>query len=418
MKIKINHIAKIEGQAGFVANIIKGDVKSAKIEIHSSARLIEGLLIGRHYKDAPIITARICGICPVVHNLAAIKALENALGVKIDDHTRDLRKLMMYGQFIHSHGLHVFFLSLADFFDLENDLDLAKKYPKQTEWAIKIRDFGVNMDKIIGGRTVHPIRSEVGGFKKLPTKEEIKNLLDQAKEILPITIELANFFKKLKYPKFQRKTEYISLRTSSEYGIYTGNIVSTDGLNISIKKFANDIKEIQKPYYSVKQARWDDKTYMVGALARLNNNFLQLNKEARNVWQTTDIEMPSYNSFNNILAQVVEIVHCVEGSINILKRLNKDGLKAKKTKYKFKACQGGSAIEAPRGTLYHWYEIDKDGYIANCNIITPTAQFIGNLEEDIKKYIPNLKKLSMSVKKKKIRMLIRAYDPCITCATH
>ena len=418
MKIKINHISRIEGHIGFVANILKGDVESAKIEIHSSARLIEGLLIGRYFEDAPIITSRICGICPVVHNLCACKALENAFRIKIDNDTKNLRKLMMYGQVIHSHGLHAFFLSLADFFDLANDIDLVKKYPKETQLAIKIRDFGVNMDKVLGGRTVHPIRSDIGGFKKLPTKKELKQLLEQALKVLPMCIELTEFFQKLKYPKFERETEHMCIHHSQEYGIYTGNIVSTLGLNVNIKKFTKDIKEIQKPYYSVKQARWDDKTFMVGALSRINNNYSQLNKQAKKLWLSVGLEIPCYNSFYNIYAQVVEIVHCVEESIKILEKLNKRKLSAKKTKYNKKSCKGGAAIEAPRGTLYHEYELDSNGYIINCNIITPTAQFIGNLEHDIMEYIPNLNKLSMVEKKKKIRMLIRAYDPCITCATH
>jgi len=418
MKIKINHIAKIEGHAGFVANIVKGDVESAKIEIKSSARLIEGLLIGRHYKDAPLITARICGICPVIHNITSVKAIENALNIKPSADTVTLRKTMLMGQFIHSHGLHAYFLSLPDFFDIENDLNFIQELPYQAGLALKVRDYGVNLVKVIGGRTVHPIRSEIGGFKKAPTKKEVDELLKQAREVLPQAVELAEFFRKLNYPKFKRKTEYIGLKSKLEYAIYDGNIASTEGLNIPVKKFAHDLTEIQKPYYTVKKVNWDNNWYMVGALARMNNNFLQLNSKARNVWQKSGLEMPDWNSFHNILAQAVEIVHCIEESIKLLEKVKVGGIKADTKLYKVKASKGGAAAEAPRGTLYHYYEIDKDGYITNCNIITPTAQFIGNLEKDIEHFIPNLKKLSMKQKKKKIRMLIRAYDPCITCATH
>jgi len=418
MKIKINHIAKIEGHAGFVGNILNGDVKSAKIEIKSSARLIEGLLIGRHYLDAPIITARICGICPVIHNLTSIKALENALDIRPSADTLRLRKLMLMGQVIHSHGLHTYFLSLPDFFDIENDLNFVQKTPAQAQLALAVREFGVNLVKIIGGRTVHPIRSVIGGFKVAPTKQEIGDLSIQAKDVLPQAIELANFFKSIKYPKFKRKTEYICLKNKNEYAIYDGHMTSTEGLNIPVKKFAHNIKEIQKPYETVKRANWDNNWYMVGALARLNNNFLQLNKQAKNIWQSTGIEMPDYNSFHNILAQAVEMVHAIEEAIKLLLKMQVKSIQADIKPYQVKASQGGAAAEAPRGTLYHYYELTKDGHISNCNIITPTAQFIGNLEEDIAHFIPNLKKLSKTEKKKKIRMLIRAYDPCVSCATH
>ena len=418
MKIQINHIAKIEGHAGFIAHILKGDVKSAKIETQEGARLIEGILVGRKMEDAPIIASRICGICPVVHNLTAIHAIENALGIHVSESVETLRKLMQYGQVIHSHGLHLFFLSLPDFLNIEDDIKLARKYPAETKLAIKIRDFGVDIVKIIGGRTVHPIASEIGGFKKFPEKKELLGLLLNYGQLLQATISLGRTFRDLKYPEFFRETEFISLKNQKEYAIFKGDIVSNRGLNIPVKRFAGEVSEIEHARQAAKRVEHKGRAYMVGALARVNNNFKELNPEARKLWQSSKISLPDYNTFHNIFAQAVEVVHCIEESKKLIDRLLKINFKSIKKKLPKKSGSGVAAMEAPRGTLYHAYEIDKNGIIKNCNIIPPTTQFLHNLEEDLKAYIPDLKKLSLHEKKKKIRTLIRAYDPCITCSVH
>ncbi|HLN18803.1 MAG TPA: nickel-dependent hydrogenase large subunit, partial [Patescibacteria group bacterium] len=201
MLLKINHIAKMEGHAGFMASVLNGDVASAKIEVHEGIRLIEGLLIGRHYKDMPIVAQRICGICPVVHNLTSIKALENAMGLRVSPETEKLRLLMELGQIIHSHALHLFFLSLADFLDIDNEIKLVKKYPEETKKAIKIREFGMEIIKIIGGRVVHPLTNEVGGFKKSPDKEDLRKILAISEEALKTALELGSFFQTIKIPQ-------------------------------------------------------------------------------------------------------------------------------------------------------------------------------------------------------------------------
>ncbi|NMC87623.1 MAG: hypothetical protein GYA69_04235, partial [Candidatus Moranbacteria bacterium] len=267
MKIQINHIAKIEGHAGFMASVLRGDVKSAKIEVREGVRLIEGILIGRHYKDMPIVAQRICGICPVVHNLTSIKAIENAMKVKVSEEAIKLRKVMEHAQFIHSHALHLFFLSLADFLDIENDLNLVKEYPEETKKAIKIREYGMDLVRTIGGRVVHPLTNEVGGFKKVPTLEEIRELIVKGEEILPVAMELGNFFKKIKLPEFSRPTEYVSLYKKGEYAIYDGNITSNKGLHVKADNFEDRFHEFQRPKEMIKRVMRDGRTsYMVGAI--------------------------------------------------------------------------------------------------------------------------------------------------------
>lgn len=420
MNIKINHIAKIEGHTGFMASVIKGDVKSAKFEVQEGIRLIEGILIGRHYKDMPVIAQRICGICPVVHNLTSIKAIENAMKVEVTKETEQLRKVMEHAQFIHSHALHLFFLSLADFLDIENDLDLVKEYPAETKKAVKIREYGMELIKVIGGRVVHPLTNEVGGFKKVPTVEELQRLISVGEEILPVALEIAAFFKTIKTPNFSRPTEYISLKIKGEYAIYDGDVTSNKGLHVNVQKFEDNFHEFQRPNEIVKRVMHDGKTsYMVGAIARVNNNHEKLSSSAQEYLRQLDFNLPDYNPFHNVLYQMVEVVHCIEDSIKLLKQLTHSDLTNAVTKeYVVREGSAAAAIEAPRGTLYYWVDIDPKGYIKNVNIITPTAQFLTHLEDDITAFIPGILEKDEKSMERKMRAFIRAYDPCISCAVH
>src|SRR4030042_2107723 len=202
MKIRIDHIAKIEGHASFTADIVRGDIKGARIKIEEGARLFEGILRGRKDEELPEIASRICGVCPVVHNLTGFKALENAYNIQLDETAILLRKLMMLGQLINSHSLHLFFFSLSDFFGFKSDLQLINAYPEKTHDATKIRDIGNKIVKVIGGRSIHPLTPAVGGLRKAPDLEELKGLLGDCKNILPLTIKLGDFFKNLKYHIF------------------------------------------------------------------------------------------------------------------------------------------------------------------------------------------------------------------------
>lgn len=422
MKIKINHVAKIEGHTGFMASVIKGDVKSTKFEVQEGIRLIEGILIGRHYADMPIIAQRICGICPVVHNLTAIKAIENAFGIEISEETKSLRKLLEWAQIIHSHALHLFFLSLADFLDIENDLKLVEEYPKESKKAIAIREYGMEIIKVIGGRVVHPLTNEAGGFKKVPRREELQVLIAKGGEILPIALELGEFFKTIKFPNFQRPTEYVSLDKTGEYAIYEGNLISSKSTDISIDAFEKNFREINRPKEVIKEVKTSkNNSYMVGAIARVNNQSKKLRPSAEKYFEGLEFSLPDYNPFHNILCQMTEIIHCIEETIREMKALvHRDLNQALTQKYTVREGIAAAAVEAPRGTLYYKVDIDAKGYIKNINIITPTAQFLSHLEEDIDAYLTQKEVLNLpnEIREKKMRAFIRAYDPCISCAVH
>lgn len=420
MQIKLNHINKIEGHAGFMASVLSGDVKSAKIEVKEGIRLIEGILVGRHFADMPIVAQRICGICPVVHNLTSIKSIENAMGVRVSNETVNLRKLLELGQIVHSHCLHLFFLSLADFLDIDNDLKLVEKYPEETQKAIKLREYGMEIVKIIGGRVVHPLTNEVGGFKKVPKIEEIQKLIKQGEEALLTAFEVAEFFKGIKLPKFERETEYVCMDARGEYAIYDGDLMSNKGLHIPVLEFEKNFHEFQRPKEVIKRVESDGKTsYMVGAIARVNNHHKKLNPRAKQYLDSLGFSLPDYNPFHNVLYQMVEVIHSIEESIRMLRLLVNSNLENALTKkYEVREGYGAAAVEAPRGTLYYHVDIDSKGYIKNVNIISPTAQFLSHLEDDIQKYLPEILNLSDKDKEKKMRAFIRAYDPCISCAVH
>jgi coenzyme F420-reducing hydrogenase alpha subunit len=423
MKIAIDHIAKIEGHMGFVGHILKGNVAKAKLEVKEGARLIEGIIIGRNYLDAPLITSRICGVCPVIHNICSLKALEDALKLEVSVGTKILRKLLLTGQILQSHSLHLFFLSLPDFFKLDHDIKFVEQYKKETRKATQIRDFADKLVEIVGGRAIHPTNTKIGGFGRMPEKKKLEKLFKESEKILKDAIYLAEIFKNLNYPKFERKTEYISLSSKKEYAFYEGKINASDTRPISIKKFLPKITEIRSPFDVVKRARYKGKSYIVGALARINNNKNRLNPKAKQLAESFFGQDISYNTFYNIFAQAVEIVHFIEEAQNLLEKYlstnySEKGIIVKTEPNPTKTCFGIGVCEAPRGILFHMYRLDKNGLIRDCNIITPTAQFLQNLEEDLKVFLPDLKKMKETERKRKIKMLIRAYDPCISCATH
>lgn len=416
--IKINHIAKMEGHTGFVASILDGDVKKAKVETTEGARLIEGILLGRDYFEVPIITGRICGVCPIVHFLSSTHAIEDAFNVKVSGQTVQLRKVMELMQIIHSHALHMYFLSLPDFFDIENDLNFIKKYPKETNAALRVRQFALDLARLIGGRTVQPLTIEAGGFKRLPSIEEINKLLANYSSLLEDAIFIGEFARDVKYPKFNRKTEFVALYDKNEYEILFGDIITNNGKTYKVREFYKVIREFHEPFQKVKRTSYLGNPYFAGALARVNLNFDLLNPQAKKLWQSSKMQIPCYNSFYNIFAQAVEIVHCLEEVNKIFKQLGKIDQKNTKVKVNPRAGEGWGAVEAPRGLLLDYYKFDKNGKVLDANIITPTAQFLANLDADLMVYLPNVYKLPLKQRRSKIRALIRAYDPCISCATH
>ena len=340
------------------------------------------------------------------------------MDVEVSDQTIKFRKLLELAQTLYSHGLHLFFLALPDFVNIDNNLRLVKKFPKEAEAALLTRAFGTKIVKAIGGRVVHPLTAEVGGFKRLPEKYELQEILKSYDETMRAAWIIFKVFKGLEYPDFAKKTDYFSLQTKKEYAIYDGDIVSWGGKKITPVEFMAHVEELHEINDVVKRTHWNKKSFMVGALARIHNNSAYLSPEAKKAWKSLNIKLPTWNTTFNILAQAVELIHCIEESKKLLEDLIKKPFGPAKNHYHIKAGKGVGAVEAPRGTLYHAYELDDSGRILNANIITPTAQFLNNMEEDIKLYLPTAAGFSDAERDRRIKILIRAYDPCFSCATH
>jgi coenzyme F420-reducing hydrogenase alpha subunit len=425
MKITVPHIHKIEGEAGFWAEVTEtGKVEHLKIETLKGLRQIEGILVGRRAQEVPIIVSRICGICPVVHILNACRALEKALDVKVPEDITLLRKLFLASQIIQSHTLHLFFLSLPDFFDIENELELMKRFKKETKAALKIRDFSLELTDIIGGRKVHPVTPKIGGFLRLPKADDFKKVLEDYSEIIDSAQFLAKTFENLSYPEFYRETSFTCLNPEKEYTFLQSSSVIIDSTKETVENFYSKEIEEDLKHPPVKRVKYHGRTYMLGAIARIKNNSQFLNPLAKKLFEDfkkknklSDKEFFG-NIYHNLFCQAVEVLHFLEESKKLMKEIVESGIKEEKTEIKIREGEAMNAMEAPRGTLFDHIAIGKDGRISSCNIITPTAQFLANIEEDLKVLLPKILKLSKKEKRRKIRALIRIYDPCISCAIH
>jgi len=424
IKIVVPHIHKIEGEAGFWAEVSReGKIEKLRLQTLLGLRQIEGILIGRRAEEVPIVVSRICGICPVVHILNASRALEIALDVKPSLLTSLLRRLLLAAQIIQSHTLHLFFLTLPDFFNIESDLDLMRRFKKEAKAALKIRDFSLKITRVVGGRTVHPMRPRIGGFSKLPTEEEVKKLLQGFDEVYDAALFLIGTFQNLSYTSLQRKTNFVSLSSKKEYSFYQGEYIFTPQLFSIGDFYSNKIEEdLKRP--PVKRVKHLGKPYMLGAIARINNNQNFLSAESKENFKlflknhNLTSEEFFKNSFHNLFCQIIEVLHFLREIEKLIKEILRQDFKEKPSKLEIQRGSGLSAMEAPRGTLFTYFEIDENGRILDCDIVTPTAQFLNNLEEDLKVYLGSLLQVSPDERTRKIRALIRAYDPCISCATH
>jgi coenzyme F420-reducing hydrogenase alpha subunit len=410
------YICRIEGHGYLKLNY---DHAKVQLVIDEGERLFEKLLIGRPYSDAPFITARICGVCPTAHTLASINALENAFGVEINKDIEGLRKVLLAGQIIQSHALHFFFLAAPDYIGLDNALELADKKPEVFKVALALKEIGDDIVRTIGGRQVHPVTPQVGGFTK---KFDKKDLLDLKKRIegnMHFALETLDLAGKFKYPNFKNKTQNFALTNWEKYAFLNGKITSNTGLKTDIQNYELSIKEKVMEYSSAKHATHNKESFMVGALSRINLQTEKLNPKAKAAAKKVKrITIPSYNPFHINFAQAVEIVHFMEESVQCLDSLINGRALILKSPYKVKASSAAGAIEAPRGTLYHYYEIDSKGIIVDCDIITPTVQNLEDLEKNAEYILENTKDLPEEERYHLLEMLVRAYDPCITCSVH
>ncbi len=413
--IKLDHITKIEGHANLTVSIDGETVKKCELAAVEGSRYFEGILRGRKCYEAPEITSRICGICSCIHTICSVQAVENALGIKPTEQTKMLRELMVLGERIRSHAAHLYFLALPDYLGYESALAMASSHKKELAAALNMTKLGNEMVSVIGGRELHPVSAQVGGMTKLPTQEQIDDLRRKLQETHQDAELTASLFSKIKYPQFENQTEYFSLSTGTDYPIITGDLVSQNARfkKEEYQKYFEEYHELDSTSNFVVR---EDKPYLVGALSRLNNNYKLLSKSAKRFVSDLKLKFPVTNPFMNNFAQAVELVQFFDMAIDITRRIKIQ--EEKPAELKFKKSRGIAAVEAPRGLLFHDYEINEKGEITKANIITPTCQNLLNMQDDIRKFIPSVAKLGEKKIVMEIEKLIRSYDPCFSCSTH
>ncbi len=416
MKSTVPHyIAKIEGHGSLRIDFTED---TAELGIHEGERLFEAMLVGRRYEDAVFIPQRICGVCPTAHNMASIKALEDALDVVPSETTKLFRKLMICGQMIQSHALHLFFLVLPDYVNIDSALALVEQDPEKFRIALNIKKIGDKIVEIIGGRPVHPITPCVGGFTQLPSIEAIEDLGKEIELTLQDAITASRLFTSFEYPNIDRETDYMAIQSDNKYGFYGGLINSSKGDVFEIKDYQGHIDEVIKPYSTAKFGMHAGRSMMVGSLARMNHASQHLHPIANEELANSGFTFPSTNSFHNNVAQAIETVHFVEEALELIEMILDKGIGEYSQEIFEKAGIGYGAVEAPRGTLYYTYELDDLGKIKYSNIITPTVQNLSNIEGDAEEILLTSKDKTIRERRHLLDMMIRAYDPCITCSVH
>ncbi len=432
VEVKVDYVSRVEGHGNIVV-VADGDrAKEVRFEVTEPPRFFEAMLRGRPYDQAPLITSRICGICSNGHVLASITAMEAALGITPTEQTKRLRRLLMHGETIQSHVLHAYFLVAPDFFDVGSVVPLAGTHPEVVRRALRLKKLGNDLCEVIGGRAVHQVAAVVGGFTHLPAPAALTAVRTRLAESLPDLHETVALFASLDMPDFSRPTEYLSLtygeaggdqaRGGESYAFFGDQILSSDGGMTPVSSYRDKVRERVLSHSSAKHCApgdgTDTDTFMVGALARLNNGFEGLSDGAKAAADDLGCRPTCTNTFMNTVAQLIETVHCVEDSIMIIDRLLDEGLKPEPPMVEIRAGRGAGAVEVPRGTLYHEYAVDDAGLIVEANLIIPTGQNLANLERDMWALAAQVLPQGKVKAQKAMEMLVRAYDPCISCSTH
>jgi coenzyme F420-reducing hydrogenase alpha subunit len=418
MNIDVHHLTRVEGHGNINIVVEEGRLVDAKWSVVETPRFFEAILRGMSHEMAPILTARICGICSIGHALASLRATENALGIEIPETARKIRLLAKHGETLQSHLLHLFFLTAPDFFNEGSVIPLIQSNRDVVEIALRLKKCANDMCDLLAGRTTHPVSFCVGGINRIPDKSALQKLhndLSARFDDVKKTIEL---FKTLQMPEFTRETEFVSLKGEEDYPWIGGGLVSTDGVVKNEDEYLDMTNEYMVDFSTSKFAKLSRKSFAVGALARVNNNYKFL--KVKDLAEELGLKPVNHNPFMNNIAQLVEIMHVIVESQEMINELLNDNLDDISAEYDVKEGEGIGAVEVPRGVLYHHYRINEKGLIEKANCIIPTTQNNANIHYDLAALVEQEVKKgnSDSEIKKLCEMLVRAYDPCVSCSVH
>jgi coenzyme F420-reducing hydrogenase alpha subunit len=418
--IHVEHLTRVEGHGDIFFNANDGKVEKVQWNVTEAPRFFEAMVRGKSYVHLQPLTSRICGICSIGHSLASLKATEAALGVEVSEETVLLRRLALHGENLQSHVLHIGYLVVPDLFGVGSVFPLVASHREAVVKIVGLHRLANQMSDLVCGRTTHPITLRLGGFNKVPTARELEELRGRLEAAKPVIVEVAGLLASVKgnLPDFERETEYVALVNEKLYALYDGDIGSSDTGLHPVNYYRNITNEYVVEHSTAKFTKHARDSYFVGALARFNLNESKLNDFGREVAQMLGLKAPVHNPFMNTYAQMVEVADSVDDSIGIIDELLDCGIKGEMAKVEPRAGRGIAAVEVPRGILFHDYTIDSIGNCTKANCIIPTNQNHANIQKDMEALAPGLVDRPEKEIELTLEMLVRAYDPCISCSTH
>jgi sulfhydrogenase subunit alpha len=416
----------VEGHGGIHVRVVGDVVHEVNMDIYEGSRYYEALLKGRHFLEVQGIITRVCAICSANHTVAALTALEKALGVTQSPRVHHLRGLLVLGATVESHALHVFALALPDFLGFDSVISMSAKYPAEVAFALKLKQLGNRIQELVGGRAIHPINTLVGGFGRLPGREALRAIradLQAALDPLMGTVDLVAGIEVPDWPA--QETVYVALRPYEEAYRFRGETLCTSrGEEYPVERYRDLVREFTVEHSHAKHsALASGESYMVGSLARLKLWGHYLRGRAREAFARLFPRGVVDNALLNNWAQLVELIHCVERGVEVCDvLLEMPADEREMVEYEVRAGRGVCGIEVPRGTLFHEYEIDAEGRVLSANVITPTAQNLASVERDMRRAVERMIAADRDIPEPRLKlgleMVARAYDPCISCSVH
>lgn len=419
--IQVDYLARVEGEGSLTIRLDGDKATEVQLSIFEPPRFFEAFLRGRSFMEAPDITSRICGICPVAYLMSSCHAMEDALGVHVGGSLRALRRLLYCGEWIESHALHVFLLHAPDFLGYPDAMSMAKQHGSWVKRGLRLKKAGNSLVALLGGREIHPVNVRVGGFYRAPTKSELGALLPELRWGLDAAAEALEWVATFDFPTFERDVEFVALQHPDEYPFCEGRLVSSRGLDIDVRDYDAHFVEEQAPYSSALRSRMvhaggDRGTYLCGPLARFNLDFDQLLPEVQELARRVGLTPPCRNPFRMILVRLVEVAQAFADAIRIVESYVRP--EASFVAAPVRAGTGFSVTEAPRGLLYNRFAFDDSGTILDAKIVPPTSQNQLSIEDDLLELAPLLASLPLAEATHRAEQAVRNYDPCISCATH
>ncbi len=415
--IKVDNLARVEGEGALYVRVRDGKLTDIRFRIFEPPRFFEALLRGRRFSEAPDITARICGICPVAYQMSSVHALERAAGVQVGGQLRELRRLLYCGEWIESHALHIYLLHAPDFLGYDSGIALARDHADIVQRGLDLKKVGNSILALLGGREVHPINVRAGGFYSVPSRADFETLLEPLKWAREAAAETIRWVATFDFPDFEPNYELVSLSHPDEYPMNEGRLISSAGLDIDPKEFEEHIIEEQVPHSHALHARLRERGgYLVGPLARYSLNFDRLSPLAQESARAAGLGTTCRNPYQSIVVRAVETLYACDEALRIIENFEMPD--APFVEVEPRAASGWSCTEAPRGTLYHGYEVDEQGLITSARIIPPTSQNQKMIEDDLRGVVTKNIEMPRDELSIQCERVIRNYDPCISCATH